>query len=110
MGEALPVVELARNVIRLAGKRPDEDVPIVFTGLRPGEKMHERLVAHDEWPESDAGSGVIAAMSKPRDLAELHQLIERLTLLARQGAEDDVRATLFAAISSEEAEELAAAG
>lgn len=110
MGEALPVVELARSVIRLTGKRPDEDVPIVFTGLRPGEKMHERLVAHDEWPESDAGSGVIAAMSKPRDLADLHQLIERLALLARQGADDDVRVLLFAAVSSAEAEELAAAG
>jgi FlaA1/EpsC-like NDP-sugar epimerase len=111
MGEALPVVELARSVIRLAGKRPDEDVPIVFTGLRPGEKMHERLVARDEWPESDAGSGVIAAMSHPRDLGELHELIERLVLLARQGADDDVREALFAAIGiSEETEELAAAG
>ena len=45
MGEALPVVELAREVIRLEGLRPDEDVPIVFTGLRPGEKLHEALVA-----------------------------------------------------------------
>lgn len=111
MGEALPVVELARNVVRLAGKRPDEDVPIVFTGLRPGEKMHERLVASDEWPESEAGSGVIAAMSQPRDLAELHDLIERLALLARQGADDELREALFAAIGvSEEVEELAAAG
>jgi FlaA1/EpsC-like NDP-sugar epimerase len=108
MGEALAVVELARNVIRLAGKRPDTDVPVVFTALRPGEKMHERLVAQDEWPESEPGSGVIAAMSQPRGLDELHDLIERLTLLARQGADDSVRAALFAAIAVRE--ELAAAG
>ncbi|HYD73896.1 MAG TPA: polysaccharide biosynthesis protein [Candidatus Binatia bacterium] len=110
MGEALPVVELARSVIRLAGKRPDEDVPIVFTGLRPGEKMHERLIARDEWPESDAGSGVIAAMSQPRDLSELNDLIERLVLLARQGADEELREALFAAISAAEETELAAAG
>jgi FlaA1/EpsC-like NDP-sugar epimerase len=110
MGEALPVVELARNVVRLAGQRPDEDVRIVFTGLRPGEKMHERLVAQDEWPETDAVSGVISAMSLPRDLAELHELIERLVLLARQGADDDVREALFAAISTGEETEFAAAG
>jgi O-antigen biosynthesis protein WbqV len=111
MGEALPVVELARSVIRLAGKRPEEDVPVVFTGLRPGEKMHERLVAGNEWPESDTGSGVIAAMSHPRSLSEMHDVIERLALLARQGADDAVRDALFAAIGEqEEGEALAAAG
>jgi len=110
MGEALPVVELARNVVRLAGKRPDEDVPIVFTGLRPGEKMHEQLVASHEWPETDAESGVIAALSQPRSLAELHDLIEQLALFARQGADDEVREALFAAIGVSEETELAAAG
>ena len=111
MGEALPVVELARSIIRLAGKRPHEDVPIVYTGLRPGEKVHEQLVARDESPEIDAGSGVIAAMSAPRSLAELHETIERLSLLARQGADEAVRETLFAAIGvREEAAALAAAG
>lgn len=111
MGEALPVVELARNVIRLAGLRPHEDVPIVFTGLRPGEKVHERLVAEDEWPETDVETGVTAAMSEPRGLAELYEIIERLTQLAHAGADDAVRAELFAAIApAAQAEDLAAAG
>jgi O-antigen biosynthesis protein WbqV len=111
MGEALPVVELARSVIRLDGKRPDEDVAIVFTGLRPGEKLHERLIARDEWPESEAGTGVIAAMSQPRGIGDLNDCIERLVLLARQGADEDVRTRLFEAVGlSDEAEDLAAAG
>jgi FlaA1/EpsC-like NDP-sugar epimerase len=99
MGEALPVVELAREVIRLEGLRPDEDTPIVFTGLRPGEKLHEALVASDEWVESDAAPGVVAAFSAPCGLAEMHETMERLTLLARQGADVDVREALFAAVT-----------
>lgn len=48
MGEALSVAELAREVIRLEGLRPGEDVEITFTSLRPGEKLHETLIACDE--------------------------------------------------------------
>jgi FlaA1/EpsC-like NDP-sugar epimerase len=110
MGEALPVVELARMVIQLAGLRPDVDVPIAFTGLRPGEKLHEQLVASNEWRE-DPAPGVIAAASTPRTLPELHADMERLVAFARHGADADVRDTLFAAIGVRlEAQNLAAAG
>jgi O-antigen biosynthesis protein WbqV len=111
MGEALPGVELARSIVRLAGLAPDEDVAIVFTGLRPGEKLHEQLIAQDESPQEHAGSGLIAAISQPRSLPELHDIIERLALLARRGDDEAVRALLFEAIGVvEEAEELAAVG
>jgi FlaA1/EpsC-like NDP-sugar epimerase len=99
MGEALPVVELAREVIRLEGLRPDEDVSIVFTGLRPGEKLHEALVASDEWQEQLSAASVTAAVSAPRGLGELHETMERLAMLAREGADDAVRGELFAFVS-----------
>ncbi|HON58923.1 MAG TPA: nucleoside-diphosphate sugar epimerase/dehydratase [Smithella sp.] len=48
MGVPIKIAEMARDLIRLAGKKPDEDVPIVYTGLREGEKLHEEWMTENE--------------------------------------------------------------
>ena len=48
MGERIRILNLAERMIRLRGLRPDVDIPIVFTGLRPGEKLHEQLLDEQE--------------------------------------------------------------
>ncbi|MBI5077277.1 polysaccharide biosynthesis protein [Candidatus Falkowbacteria bacterium] len=50
MGEPIKIVDLAKEMIRLAGYQPDIDIPIVFTGIRPGEKLFEEILTKEECP------------------------------------------------------------
>jgi O-antigen biosynthesis protein WbqV len=61
MGQPIKIVDLAERMIRLSGLEPGRDVDIVFTGIRPGERLNEILFAREE-PTSDIGiDGVVAA-------------------------------------------------
>src|SRR5712671_5477211 len=84
MGQPVKIVDLAERMIRLSGLEPGSDIKIDFTGIRPGERLHEILFAREE-PVSEIGiSGVVAArpMSPPLEtmrawLGDLEQALGR---------------------------------
>jgi O-antigen biosynthesis protein WbqV len=85
MGEPVKIVDLARQMIRLAGKRPDRDVAVVYTGLRPGEKLHEMLFHAAEAPIPTANPALRLAAPRTADYAVLARSIEELEEQARAG-------------------------
>jgi O-antigen biosynthesis protein WbqV len=79
MGQPVKIADLARQMIRLAGHKPDEDVKIIYTGLRPGEKLHEELFAASEELMPSAADGVQLAKSPTLDLVLLKQTLTDLS-------------------------------
>src|SRR2546421_993085 len=65
MGEPVKILDLARNMIRLAGLEPDLDVAIEIIGRRPGEKIHEELFNPDERPRPTPADKIVAAVRPP---------------------------------------------
>lgn len=61
MGEPVKIISLARRMIRLAGYRPGKDIPIVFTGIRPGEKLYEELLTRAEETEATLHQSIFMA-------------------------------------------------
>jgi len=102
MGEPVRIVDLARSMIVLAGLRPNKDLEISFTGLRPGEKLFEELFDPAETPETSGVEGVFVASPQR---VELHVLLKNLEPLRAAVQSNDggtaVR-KLFAIIPTEE--------
>jgi O-antigen biosynthesis protein WbqV len=101
MGEPVKIADLARQVIRLAGFKPDEDIKIVYTGLRPGEKLHEELFAAAEELIPSAADGVKLAKSYTAELGPLKAALTTLAGQVQTGADDEAAAKSLAALVPE---------
>jgi FlaA1/EpsC-like NDP-sugar epimerase len=90
MGEPVKIVDLARDMISLSGFDPDKDIKIVFTGLRPGEKLYEELLMAGEEITSTLHEKIKVAAAEcidwPTRLIRIEQLLESL----RSGFSRDV--------------------
>lgn len=94
MGEPVRIEELARQMVRMHGLRPDLDIQIVHTGLRPGEKLYEEVFYDAETVRPTAADGVLSAFDTLPDWSEIAPWIERLKTAAEARDEDQVRRLL----------------
>ena len=83
MGEPVRIQDLARQMIRLAGLRYGRDVDIVYTGLRPGEKLYEEPLHANEELQPTKVKGILLAAPRTADYAMLCRLIDELSKAAR---------------------------
>ncbi len=90
MGEPVKIADLARNLILLSGHKPDEDIHIVFSGLRPGEKLYEEMLMEEEGLQDTANK--LIHIGKPIQFDE-EEFMKRLEQLRDYVVEepDDIR-------------------
>jgi FlaA1/EpsC-like NDP-sugar epimerase len=91
MGEPVRIVDLAHNMIRLAGYEPEVDIAVEFVGKRPGEKLHEELFNSDERPQPTASDKIVRAVRRaPLDPEWVSGTVGKLEQLVREGDEENL--------------------
>jgi len=93
MGDPMRIMTLARKLIEMSGLRPEIDIPIVITGMRPGEKLHEQLWPADAEIAQTTFSRVMAVKASPPSEG-FTEALARLEHAAREGNDDLVRSLL----------------
>ncbi|MEX2310873.1 MAG: polysaccharide biosynthesis protein, partial [Rhodospirillales bacterium] len=94
MGEPVRIVDLARQMIRLSGKVPDQDVTIEFTGIRPGEKLYEEVFHDHETTVETAHAGLLLAAPRVVAIEELNRQLAPLLRAGEGGDDATVRSIL----------------
>lgn len=82
MGTPVKIVDLARRMIELAGFVPEKDIPIVFTGLRPGEKLYEEVLSTRENTDPTSHDRIRVARVREYDYDEVRAIFEKMERLA----------------------------
>jgi len=85
MGRPVKILNLAKNMIRLAGYTPDVDIPIIFTGLRPGEKLYEELLNQKETTIPTINEKIMIARVREFPFDEVKVAIDHLIATSQNG-------------------------
>jgi hypothetical protein len=91
MGEPVSILTVAENMIRLAGKRPYQDIEIVITGRRPGEKLHETLCAPGEQMLDVGTPNIFGLRTRISDWEEVQAVLDALGAALRNGDKQRAR-------------------
>jgi len=94
MGQPVRILDLAMQMIKLAGLRPNEDIKIVFTGLRPGEKLYEELFHFSENAVKTAHEAIFIASPRAADMASLRKALDKLIVACVERKTQEALATL----------------
>lgn len=101
MGDPIRIVDLAENMIRLAGREPEKDIAIEFTGVRAGEKLHEVLFSPDEKSQPTASKRIMRAVrNEPIDTDWLDRTLRQLEGLVSSGDESNLAETLVQIVNA----------
>ncbi len=98
MGEPVRILDIARDIITLSGLRPYEDIDIVFTGVRPGEKLFEELAINEEGVTKTRHPKIFIGKIAAYPERKVRLMVERLSSLASAGNERELRRNLNACL------------
>lgn len=98
MGEPVHIDTLARNLIRLSGLKPDVDIKISYTGLRPGEKLYEEKLMSEEGMRTTPNHLIHIGSPIPFDTDEFLHRLQKLMTAAYEGEEDIIRSLVAEAV------------
>ena len=104
MGEPVNIEQMARDLITLSGFKPDKDIEIEYTGVRPGEKLFEELLTSEQGTDMTQHEQIYVAKSKDR-IELLGEKLDHLLHVARKGSYSDIKQAIRELVPSYQIDE-----